>query len=207
MAQNYTCPKCNLSIKGKQPVCPHCDSVVNYGDTVYTCGHCKKPFKGKKPNCPHCNTVVKYKSDDVIRAEYKEKTTKDKKKASNKKMFTTIFWISFVVLIIVGIVIGVSSGGGSSKKKDCLHNEYYDAYSYAEKFVKEKLKSPSSAQFPEMREYRDHVQTIESGEKFRINSWVESQNSFGAMLRTPFSCDIIFTKDCNVQGKSIKIGN
>ncbi len=204
---NYTCPKCNLSIKGKQVVCPHCDSIVNYADTVYTCGSCKKPFKGKMPNCPHCNTVVKYKSDDVIKAEWKEKVKNDKKKASNKKKFTTIFWISFVVLIIVGIVIGVSSGDGGSKKKACDNNEYYDAYIYAKKFVKERLKAPSTAVFPEMREYRDHIKTIERGKKFRINSWVESQNSFGAQIRTDFSCDIIFTKDCKVQTKNLIIGN
>ena len=65
------------------------------------------------------------------------------------------------------------------------------AYNYAEEFVEKRLKSPSTAKFPKTMERSNHV-TILGGGKFKINSWVDSQNSFGATIRTNFTCTIIF---------------
>ena len=207
----YNCGKCGLAFQGRQVICPHCDSIINYSDTVYNCGKCKKPFKGKKEKCPHCDTVVKYQSEAEIRAENTKRIQEEKiiqAKIAKKKKLEKLIVPGFMVVGILALIIGLSvGGGGSKKKKGCQDHEDYEAYSYAEKFVEERLKSPSSAIFPEMREYRNHIKTIERNKKFRITSWVESQNSFGAMIRTPFSCDIIFTKDCKVQGENIIIGD
>ena len=66
-----------------------------------------------------------------------------------------------------------------------------DAYIFAENFVEKGLKSPSSAKFPSPKEKKSHVSKL-SKNVFSIDSWVESQNSFGAMIKTKFSCKIIF---------------
>lgn len=58
-------------------------------------------------------------------------------------------------------------------------------YNYTADWVKEKLKSPSSAEFPGSREKLAATQHLDSG-RYLINSYVESQNSFGAMLKTYF---------------------
>ncbi len=65
------------------------------------------------------------------------------------------------------------------------------AYNYAEDFVKQRLKSPSTAEFPGLFEKADHIIELGTNE-FQINSWVDSQNGFGAMIRSYFSCKIIF---------------
>lgn len=65
------------------------------------------------------------------------------------------------------------------------------AYNYAEDFVKKRLKSPSSAEFPGVSEKNQHIQEL-GNHKYKITSWVDSQNSFGAMIRSRFSCTIIF---------------
>ena len=65
------------------------------------------------------------------------------------------------------------------------------AYNYAEEFVKKRLKSPSTAEFPGTFEKNDHIKELGNNE-YLISSWVDSQNGFGAMIRSRFSCKIIF---------------
>lgn len=66
------------------------------------------------------------------------------------------------------------------------------AYNYAKDFVKAKLKSPSTAEFPIASEQSKHINKLSNG-SYKINSWVDSQNGFGATIRTKFSCIIIVT--------------
>ena len=66
-----------------------------------------------------------------------------------------------------------------------------EAYIYTEDFVKKRLKSPSSAIFPDAKARDESVLYLGDG-KYKIKSYVDSQNSFGAMLRTKFSCEITF---------------
>jgi len=65
------------------------------------------------------------------------------------------------------------------------------AYNFAKDFIKGRLKSPSTAEFPGTFEKKNHVTDLGNGE-YRINSWVDSQNGFGAMIRSRQSCKIIF---------------
>jgi hypothetical protein len=56
-----------------------------------------------------------------------------------------------------------------------------------EQRVSKLLKAPSTARFA----FGSDVTRENHGAgKYRITSWVDSQNGFGAMLRTPFSCEV-----------------
>lgn len=81
----------------------------------------------------------------------------------------------------------------ASKAGDCSYTRpnNFLAFNYAEDFVKQRLKSPSTAEFIGTFEKSDHITELENDE-YLINSWVDSQNSFGAMIRSKFSCKIIF---------------
>ena len=59
-----------------------------------------------------------------------------------------------------------------------------------EKFVKERLRSPSTAKFPGALERSDHVQYL-GNQKYKIDSWVDSQNAFSATIRTQFNGEIM----------------
>lgn len=56
--------------------------------------------------------------------------------------------------------------------------------------VQDHLKSPSTAEFPYNS---NHVYHVDSN-RYVVNSYVDSQNSFGAMIRTRFVCTV-FMKD------------
>lgn len=60
------------------------------------------------------------------------------------------------------------------------------AYLMMEDFVTERLKSPGSAEFPGIWETASHTTKLDN-HQYRISSWVDSQNTFGANVRTRFS--------------------
>jgi hypothetical protein len=64
-------------------------------------------------------------------------------------------------------------------------------------YIKNKLKCPSTAKFPSEKESRYCVN--ESGkDTFQIYSWVDSQNTFGAMIRTQFIVKV-YEKSGNIK--------
>lgn len=70
--------------------------------------------------------------------------------------------------------------------KNKIQNSKITALTAAQEEVKSRLKSPSSANFP----WGIDCVTKISDNTYVINSYVDSQNSFGAMLRTNFTCQI-----------------
>lgn len=82
---------------------------------------------------------------------------------------------------------GSSSGGSSSEKWVKETNDDYlgICWALAEKAVKNKLKSPSSAKFP--FSYGSNGVSIQSsGNNYKVTAYVEAENSFGAKLKKNF---------------------
>ena len=85
-----------------------------------------------------------------------------------------------------------STGGPSSSKntesKDSYGHDKFDAFVIAEKAVKEKLKSPSTAQFCTTTEA-----TIgRNGNTWTVKGWVDAQNGYGATVRANFVVTFTF---------------
>jgi len=102
--------------------------------------------------------------------------------------------IAVISLIIVSFTINMFTDSKPKKTNTTTTYSKLDAYIFAEGFVKDKLKAPRTAKFPSISVKKSHVTNLGNNE-FQINSWVDSQNSFGALIRTKFSCKIIFTKN------------
>lgn len=66
-----------------------------------------------------------------------------------------------------------------------------EAFSYAEVCVKKNLKSPSSAEFDM---FETKVWEINDS-TYMVKGPVDSQNSFGAMIRTYFECELTISND------------
>lgn len=69
------------------------------------------------------------------------------------------------------------------KKVSVDKHSVHGAWAYMQLFVKKDLKSPKSADFP-FGGYR-HVAYL-GNKRYKVVSYVDSQNSFGAMIRTNF---------------------
>jgi hypothetical protein len=69
------------------------------------------------------------------------------------------------------------------KAANCRHGNVI-AHTMAEHYVEQRLKSPSTAKFPW---YRDSQVSYVGECEFIVQSYVDAQNSFGAMLRSDYS--------------------
>ena len=61
-----------------------------------------------------------------------------------------------------------------------------DAYNKATQVVVKALQEPTTAQFPGTQEKLEHIESLGSN-RFYIDSWVDSQDTYGAITRRSFS--------------------
>ena len=108
--------------------------------------------------------------------EEKQKTEviveKEKPKATNKNAA-----IGCLTLIVIAVfIIWLISPKGETKLT-------IEAYRTTQGFVKQHLKAPATAQFPNYD--KNFVQVI-GKDSVQVNSYVDSQNGFGVMLRSTY---------------------
>lgn len=127
-------------------------------------------------------------------------------------------WVGIVVAILVGLLLVLVNIAEHSRtpeqrakiaadsaaqqaareaqaKKEAADKRHYrathaeiEAFIAAQDYVKPRLKSPASAKFASKAEST----VVNHGEgKYLVRSYVDSQNAFGAMIRTEYFCDII----------------
>lgn len=84
-----------------------------------------------------------------------------------------LFAVFFIKTMISGSPGGAASSGGDK----------HGAWAYAQLFVEKELKAPKTAEFPSNG---SRFVTPLEGNRFRVESYVDSENSFGAMIRTNF---------------------
>jgi len=99
-----------------------------------------------------------------------------------------------VVLITLAIVIAFlyfwgaslntpTSGGMASTQTTQYVPDEIDLHIQAQQFILQALKAPSTAKFPAL----PYSATTDSNGLYRVISYVDSQNSFGAMIRDDWS--------------------
>jgi hypothetical protein len=113
------------------------------------------------------------------------KAVPEEKKAYTKQRYI----LTVIALLGLGIYFGVFFDYSPFFREDPNAWKTKDsktmAYVMMQSFVKDRLKSPGSAKFEWITE---PACTIEKdGFEYRISSWVDSQNAFGAVIRTQFS--------------------
>lgn len=102
-------------------------------------------------------------------------------------IFTTILFFT----LMGGCVAAVANGSSSSSSTSATTKEL-TAFDMCKQSVRAKLKAPSTAKF---RDYFGDQAPVISGSgdgPYRIVSSVDSQNGFGAMIRSSFICTAIY---------------
>ena len=96
-----------------------------------------------------------------------------------------------LILILVGLAIagsisgGSSSSGGGGGSRDSA--EAVGAWVVCQDFIEDRLKAPSTAEYPSgYSQYTTKLSSV----RFRVDAFVDAQNSFGAMIRNEFSCTV-----------------
>jgi hypothetical protein len=73
----------------------------------------------------------------------------------------------------------------SVKREKQEKESQLSAYVMAQDFVSSKLKAPATAKFPT---FSNDFVTFLGDNRYRISAYVDAQNSYGATIRTHFSC-------------------
>lgn len=102
---------------------------------------------------------------------------------------------------IAAISVALLAGGCTSSPNQTEQNEAAMIDACKDRILNE-LKSPGSAEFGEMKlESINEKITMNSGNGPEVTlthhteSWVDSQNSFGALIRNTFKCDMFIQDD------------
>lgn len=157
---------------------------------LINCPECNREVSDKAITCPHCGYVLKVSSTPPPASPAPSLESKAQEKVEPSG---TVKLVTFGIMVVIALLLWkgcgamLESGAESGKKCDAEN-----ARVAAEKFVTDKLKSPSSASFswePKMSNTSD--------ERWIEVSWVESQNAFGATVRTKFYAVVICKGDGN----------
>lgn len=93
------------------------------------------------------------------------------------------------VLIVIALGIAALSGTVGSSKNDAPKDHSTMAYLKAQRFIKDQLRSPSSAEFPGLMSGEWRVITLEDG-TYVASGWVDAQNAFGVTVRSRWTCHV-----------------
>jgi hypothetical protein len=107
-------------------------------------------------------------------------------------------WV-FLAAGVAGI-LGTCGNGGTGIRTTVDEGEAVGAWVVCQQFVEDRLKAPSTAEFPGV--YSDHTTSLGGG-RFRVDASVDAENSFGAMLRTDFSCVVNYQGNDNWRLESL----
>ena len=88
------------------------------------------------------------------------------------------------VIGAIGQSLGMTGAAGRDSGPPARKGTALDAWVMAQEFVTDKLRSPSTAKFPWVASY-DAAKYIDG--KWHVKSYVDSQNGFGAMVRTEWA--------------------
>jgi hypothetical protein len=90
-------------------------------------------------------------------------------------------------VVVAFVVWAYATDDGEDEQGDRNHG----AFSVCTQFVKDRLKAPTTASFRNYFEDDGEVSVrVVSGDRYVVTSTVDSENGFGAMLRTGFVCTV-----------------
>jgi Zn finger protein HypA/HybF involved in hydrogenase expression len=145
-------------------------------DVKKTCPHCKEEVKADATRCPHCHGKIYV------------WTTGNKIVAG------------FLSILILFIIISVSGNSNTPTENKKVGHDDIEVCVEAQMQLKNYLKSPSTAKFPSCSNFS----IVKSdNETYTVSSYVDSQNGFGAMIRSDWTVKYHYLGENNVSIDSV----
>jgi hypothetical protein len=128
-------------------------------------------------------------NEEKARLEAQQQIQAEQEQAQHKK---NAGWARVGGAVLAGIILLLCVLGAFPKTTDKPGDNKRGAYRYSREFVERRLKEPSSAKFCD---YDESKVVSLGGDMYRVNSCVDSQNSFGAMIRNNYTCKLRTIED------------
>ncbi|MCU0588643.1 MAG: hypothetical protein MUF52_10870 [Syntrophobacteraceae bacterium] len=144
------------------------------------CPKCEREQPDDSQECLKCG---------VIFSKIQDSVTSNQMDPPSSNPFRIGLFYATICLFVMALYAGAHSLGSLAVTPDYPKVSWVEkdasleAFIMMENFVKERLKAPANADFK--RGYSDSVTRIER-QKYRVISWVDAENSFGAKIRNHF---------------------
>lgn len=169
---------------------------------LINCPECTREISDKANSCPNCGYVLpKVTERRIAPTEPLPKKQRQPLPNTPNKNSAAVAIFGLLGFVIIALLVWRGCGGAPESAADSADQcDAGWARVTAERFVEAKLKSPSTASF-------SWEPTIASKDKKRwtVDSYVDSQNGFGATLRTKFHAVVICKGDGNWTLESLTI--
>lgn len=147
--------------------------------SIKKCPHCFKEVDPKASRCPHCQGKI------------------------YQWTFTKKFIAVGIGLVVLFMIIGSSSSPSTSttttNNTNTPESRRMNSIGFAEYTIKELLKSPSTAEFSGTKAY----ELSDQKDVWAVNGYVDSQNGFGAMIRSSWEVQLDYRDGKGGEIKSI----
>lgn len=114
-----------------------------------------------------------------------------------------LFVIAVVIFLAIAGVCSGDNGGGSGGGGQSSGHDPLEAYVICQQFVEDRLKAPSTAEFGGPY---SQVTTHNGGGEYTVDTYVDAENSFGAMIRNDFVCTVQHTSGDTYRLVSLDMG-
>lgn len=169
------------------------------------CPECKGQVSDQAGSCPHCGLTLHSAQPQRLTGPGGGRPLTTPPPASVKKSgHGPLYWLGVVVLVGMGTCVALSASSKSSPSSSSASAPpkaptatsvprepgNIDAQVMCQQFVEKQLKAPSTAKFPSSREWK--IGHSAGTNEYSASSYVDSQNGFGAMIRSQISCDMTY---------------
>ena len=154
-------------------------TVNDEAPTLTKCKVCNKDVASSAPCCPHCGVEEPSGITPPPPAGM----------ANCLEVLELVIGVIIVILAVWALIAFNSSS--SSTSSDTKTDS--SAWIMAQHFVSNRLKSPSTASYG--WQVPSKCVVASGTNRWRVSGWVDSHNSFGATIRSDFSCVIVYHTD------------
>jgi hypothetical protein len=142
--------------------------------SAWTCSACGGAIRSDAPHCKHCKVVFEGAGQAVAPRPPQR--------------------MAIILSLIVGaVVLAVFLyGGGGSNRRTPPAPDRVSAWVDCRSFVEQNLKAPASAVFPLSNAPGITIAHLSNG-RWSVLGFVDAENSFGAVLRQDFGCQISYS--------------
>jgi hypothetical protein len=152
------------------------------------CRECGREISTEAPSCPHCGAPVATKP------------------SAEEKNGAGCWGVGCASLVVVFVIFAAIGGGGDSGQPEVGEGPRWSgAWVVCEDFVRQRLRAPSTAEFPSAWSDNSRFVTDLGGGKFRVSAYVDAQNGFGAQIRNNFVCTVQWTGGSNYRLENLTI--
>lgn len=148
-----------------------------------TCRECRPQVSSEAASCPHCGVP-----SPAIGIQPHPADAKKREREVSRQRTLDDLRKGLIVLGGLALLAGLAKSGTNTSSESTSHDTPSMAETMCHEFVTNRLKAPSTAKFP--YSHAEHKVDVLGSGHYRVVSYVDSQNGFGAQVRSTYVCEV-----------------